>query len=189
MGFYIDRSTDQKSVTLVMDIDGFDPADYPVLLLYVNNNLLTTHVVDGTATINGTSYTTTSGADDLLFVDVDGTYKFVVESETINGGVDLYLTSGVWKFVLLNDAEEPTDIIAGRVIDRDLMCCVADKWADLSMGCNKCPDAEVVMKATKVYMSAKAADFAAQQNEFENAVCMYNAAAYLCDSACGCGCS
>ena len=189
MGFYIDRSTDQKSVTLVMDIDGFDPADYPVLLLYVNNNLLTTHVVDGTATINGTSYTTTSGADDLLFVDVDGTYKFVVESETINGRVDLYLTSGVWKFVLLNDAEEPTDIIAGRVIDRDLMCCVADKWADLSMGCNKCPDAEVVMKATKVYMSAKAADFAAQQNEFENAVCMYNAAAYLCDSACGCGCS
>jgi hypothetical protein len=64
--------------------------------------------------------------------------------------------------------ETPVDLIAGRVIDKGLMCCVTDKWADLVTGCNKCPDEEVMQKVNKIYISAKASDFAAQQLEFRS---------------------
>jgi len=190
MSFFINRPIDYKSFVVTVTTNGFDPADYPVMLVYRNDALYSTHVLASTVTIGGVEYNTSSGADDLLFVLEDsGEYTFTLTSDVMGVGTDLVLADGVYQVTLLTNVAEGTDIIAGRVMDKALMCCVVDKWAELVTGCNNCPDDEVMAKVNKIYMSAKASDFAAQQLEFENAICMYNAAAHLCDSSCGCGCS
>lgn len=155
--------------------------DYPVVQVYVNNTLTYTLVVGGSATLGSTTYTTTSGADNLDFastITTTGTkYIHTVTVDTLSTSSNLVLTDGVWSFKFLNTSGA-TAFHLGVVIHDEIDECIMEHLDPLCDG--TCSIDKLIDKANRIYGLLYSAKVSATKAEFTNAQCKYNMASTLC---------
>jgi hypothetical protein len=189
----IETSSDFKKIFVKSD-NADTNTNYPVMEVYLDSVLKYTLVVGGTATVGGTDYTTTSGADNLDFTattTTNGTeYVHQIDTSTLTTGSALnVLSDGVWEFKLL-DANAVTNIFIGILVHDDLDCCISSKLSKLCTGkTTGCSLEDVIELANKIRGLIYSGNISAKYGEFKNAECQYKLAKAICDGDCGCGCS
>lgn len=166
--------------------------NYPVMEIYINGSTTAdyTLAVSGSQTIGSTTYTTTSGADDLNFASTTTTvgteYIHTITTDTLGltGSTLSTLTSGVWKFKCL-DASETTNIFVGGIITEDIECCMASKL-DKAFNTNpKADDNDAIKDVQLVWAILESAKSSAALGSYSNAEYKYSIAEQKCE---GCGC-
>jgi hypothetical protein len=168
--------------------------EYPVLQIYINDELKYTLAVGGSATIGGVVYTTTSGATDLNYVSTTTTvgteYIHEITTETLGlTGSDLEaLPSGVYRLVFL-DVTQVTNLFEGIVPSYEIECCMAKKVNNALSSDSPCKEADVMPLVRSINAVLAASKASALQKEFTNAQCSYDIAKTYCEDDCGCGCS
>lgn len=111
---------------------------YPVMLVYLGNIHVYTSAVGGTATIGGTTYTTSAGVTDLNFeavVTLNGTEYQEIITPSFLGLTSTILPEGVYSFKLL-DASEVADLEVGVLSYAELRCCMATKLNNAYITCS-----------------------------------------------------
>jgi hypothetical protein len=149
---------------------------YPVLqFIDHSENVISTHVVGTTTTINSVTYTTTSNAVDLNFASTLTTegvkYVFMLNETTLGKK----LSDGIFKIKLISATEEPVELLV--FLYKSIQCCVAKKLSKLN-----CSTDESVVTITAIILATESAANSGLQNE---AVCGYNILTSYCTD-CGC---
>lgn len=176
----VTNSVDFKTIYL-SSTDSSANTNYPVVEVYVNQTLTYTLVVGGSATLNGTTYTTTAGADNLNFASTTTTtgtkYIHTVSVDTLSTSSDLVLTDGVWSFKFLNTSGA-TAFYLGVVIHDEIDECIMERLDPLCDG--HCSAEKLIDEANKIYGLLYSAKVSAKKAEFSNAQCKYDIASTLC---------
>lgn len=176
----VTNSVDFKTIYLSTDNSSAN-TDYPVVEVYVNQSLTYTLVVGGSTTIAGTTYTTTTGADNLDFTSTltsTGTkYIHTVSVDTLSTSSDLVLTDGVWAFKFIA-SDGSTAFYLGVVIHDEIDECIMERLDPLCDG--TCSAEKLIEGANQVYGLLYSAKVSAKKSEFSNAQCKYNIASTLC---------
>lgn len=193
MSLTIETSSDFKNIYVKSDSSSTN-TDYPVMQVYLNSTLSYTLVVGGSTMIGSTTYTTTSGADNLDFqatVTTIGTeyiHTISTDSLGITSNNKQVLDDAVWEFKLL-DATETENLFIGITVHDDIDCCIADKLDSLCDKNSTCSRDQVLKTTNNIYGMIYSSNISAKKGEFKNAECKFNIAANLCEDGCGCGCS
>ena len=173
-------SDDFKTISLISDTTDAN-TDHPLVEVYVNQVLTYTLVVGGTATIGGTVYTTTTGADNADFASTTTTTgtKFIhnLTAATLTTGTGTVLTDGVWAIKFISSTGT-TVFYKGVIIHDVIDACIMDR---LDPACDgTCSLEKIIDEANKLYGLLYSAKISAKKGEFTNAQCKYNIASTLC---------
>lgn len=183
----IEISTDFKNIYIKSDEANMNTL-YPVMLVYKDSVLTYTLAKTGSATIGSTTYTTTSGAENLDYsttlTELGTEYIHTINSGTLGLTENQVLDDAVWQFKCL-DASAITNLFIGNVVHDDIDCCIADKLKDFCDGNCTCTKEELMDEINNVYASLYAAKILAVDNEFTNAECLFKIAQLICED-CGC---
>lgn len=178
----VTNSVDFKTIYLSTD-DSSANTNYPVVQVYVNQELTYTLAVGGSQTLNSVVYTTTTGADNLNFASTltsTGTkYIHTISVDTLSSSSDLVLTDGVWSFKFLNSSGG-TAFHLGVVIHDEIDECIMERLDPLCDG--TCSAEKLIEGANQVYGLLYSAKVSAKKSEFSNAQCKYNIASTLCSN-------
>jgi hypothetical protein len=176
----ITNNTSFKKIYLITD-NASANTDYPVIEIYVNQTIAYTLVVGGSANINGISYTTTTGADNLNFastVTTVGTqYIHEISVDTLTTSSDIVLEDGVWSFKVIG-VTGSTLFYIGTIIHDVIDQCIMEH---LDVLCTpNCAITHTLEEVNKIYALLYSAKISAKKSEFENAQCKYNIASTFC---------
>ena len=176
----VTNSVDFKTIYLSTS-NGSANTDYPVVEVYVNQTLTYTLVVGGSTTVNGITYTTTAGADNLNFastVTSTGTkYIHTISVDTLSSSSDLVLTDGVWSFKFIA-SDGSTAFFLGVVIHDEIDECIMERLDPLCDG--TCSVEKLIEQSNLIYGLLYSAKVSAKKGEFSNAQCKYNIASTFC---------
>lgn len=187
----VEVSSDFKRILVKSDTVTMN-TDYPVMLISINGTLTYSLVVGGSVTVGGTTYTTTTGADNLNFqstLTILGTeYIHELNSITLSTATtNSVLKDGVWKIELLK-ADGTSSITVGALIYYDILCCLAKKMDSLFSQNSKCTAAKVMPVVREIYAMLESTKASIDVGEIINADSKYKIVSVRCADDCGCGC-
>jgi len=173
----IEVSSDFKKISL---IEPDDASTYKVVESYLNGTLTYTQADNGSATINGTTYTTTSGANDLNFASTTTTIgtEFIHTISSSNlGESSERLFDGVWAFKILSSDGTIQNI--GGIVHYEIDCCIANNLDSVCSG--NCFIEDVLQKGAEIRALLYSAKVSAKLGEFSNALCKFEIIKKLCE--------
>jgi len=182
----ITNDNDFKKIYLSSDDPNMN-TDYPVVLVYIQDVLRYTLVVEGEVNINGIDYRTSTNARDLDWSNTNtsiGTrYIEEIDSNSFGLGSGLILEDGLWKFVILG---ENASIYVGVIMHNELDSCISNKLDVAYDETNKCDVEKVEALTLKSWALLQSAKDSASVKEWENAKFKFDLAKSNCNKDCNC---
>ena len=187
----IELTSDYKKIYVKSDDASMD-TNYPVMEIYINGETTPSYTlaVGGSQVIDSVTYTTTTSADNLTYATTTTTigteYIQIISTDTLGttGSTLNTLTSGVWKFKLL-DATATTNLFIGGIITEEIDCCMAEKLDDAFSTDGRVDDNKALEEVRTVWAILQSAKSSIQFSEFANGEYKYSIASTMCED-CGC---
>jgi len=182
----ITNDNDFKKIYLSSDSATMN-ADYPVVLVYIQEVLRYTLVVGGSVSINGVDYETTGGAQNLDWTSTltsIGTRYIEEISAATFGLTEPILEDGLWKFVIL--ANGTGNIYVGTIMHNELDSCISNKLDVAYDETNKCDVEKVEALTLKSWALLQSSKDSASVKEWENAKFKFDLAKSNCNKDCNC---